>query len=118
MTSAWAQKAAELYNQGVTYMQNEQYENAAKTFDMIIQGYPTTANIDDVRISAGFAYLHAGKYPEAVDRLSKQANDKSKPDYQSTALYFTALAQFSMGQDDIKQDKKKGTADFTQTVAH
>jgi tetratricopeptide (TPR) repeat protein len=110
------QAAADLYNKGVSYLQNEQYLDAAKTFDTIIQGYPTTANIDDIRISAGFAYLHAGKYPEAVDRLAKQAADKSKPDYQATALYFTALAQFSLGQDDAKNDKAKGTADFTQTV--
>jgi tetratricopeptide (TPR) repeat protein len=107
--------AGDLYNTGVTALQNEQYDAAAKAFDTIITGYPTSPNIDDVRIEAGFAYLHSGKFIEAVDRLSKQASDKKKPEYQATALYFTALAQFSMGQKET--DKTKAGADLTQAAA-
>jgi tetratricopeptide (TPR) repeat protein len=106
--------AADLYNQGVTALQNEKYDDAAKAFDTIITGYPTSPNIDDVRISAGFAYLHAGKFNEAVTRLAKNAADASKPDYRATALYFTALAQFSQGQKET--DKNKANTAFTQAV--
>jgi len=90
--------AADLYNQGVSALQNEQYAAAAQAFDAIIAGYPTSPNIDEVRIRAGYSYFFASKYTEAVDRLSKEAGDNAKPAYRATALYYTALAQFSQGQ--------------------
>jgi len=106
--------AGDLYNTGVNALKNNQYDDAAKAFDSIITGYPSTRNIDDVRIRAGLSYLYAGKFSEAVDRLAKQAADNSKPDYQSTALYFTALAQFSQGQ--AKADKSQAKTVFSQAV--
>ena len=102
--------AADLYNQGITALQNAQYDAAAQAFDKIIAGYPTSPNIDEVRIRAGLAYLYAGKFTETVARLSKEAADKTKPQYQATALYFTALAQFSQGQ------KSNDKSAFTQAV--
>src|ERR1035441_4349100 len=75
--------AADLYNHGAAALQNEQYDVAAPDFDKIITGYPSSPNIDEVRIRAGFAYLHIGKFTEAIDRLSKQAADKTKPQYQA-----------------------------------
>jgi len=102
--------AADFYNQGITALQNAQYNDAALAFDKIIADYPTSPNIDDVRIRAGLAYLYAGKFPEAVDRLSTEVAADAKPQYQSTALYFTALAQFSQGQ------KSDDTSAFAQAV--
>jgi tetratricopeptide (TPR) repeat protein len=102
--------AGDLYDQGVTALQNKQYDDAAKTFDSIIAAYPTSPNIDDVRIRAGYAYFFAGKYTEAVDRLSKETAGDTKPEYRLTALYYTALAQFSQGQ---KNNDKNA---FAQTV--
>ena len=90
--------AADLYNKGAAALQAGQYDDAAQAFDSIITGYPLTQNMDDVRIRAGFAFLHAGKFAEAIDRLSKEAAPAAKPAYRSTALYFTALAQFSQAQ--------------------
>jgi outer membrane protein assembly factor BamD (BamD/ComL family) len=90
--------AGDLYNQGIAALQAEQYDAAGADFDKIIAGYPLSPNIDDVHIRAGFAYLHAGNYANAVDRLSKEASATAKPEYRGTALYFTALAQFSQGQ--------------------
>jgi len=111
--------AADLYNKGVAALQAEQYADAAQSFDSIITGYPLTPNIDDVRIRAGFSYLHAGKYPEAIDRLSKEAAASAKPAYRSTALYFTALAQFSEAQKNTDQTaaaKQFGDAAATLTT--
>jgi tetratricopeptide (TPR) repeat protein len=105
--------AADLYNKGISALQNEQYDVAGQTFDKIIAGYPTNPNIDDVRIRAGFAYFYAGKYTEAVERLSKDAADKTKPEYQAPALYFTALAQFSQGQ---KSNDKNAFAQAAATM--
>lgn len=105
--------AAGLYNQGVTALQNQQYADAAKAFDSIITGYPTTPNIDEVRIRAGFAFLNAGNYDNAVDRLSPETAE-NKPRFRGTALYFTALAQFSKGQKET--DKSQAGNDFTQAV--
>lgn len=90
--------AADIFNKGVAALQNDKYDEAAKNFDLIINSYPTYQGIDETRIRAGLAYLYATKYPEAVDRLSKEAAPTAKPEFRSTALYFTALAQFSQGQ--------------------
>lgn len=97
-------EAADLYNQGVTALQNQQFDAAAKFFDSVIAGYPTSPDIDKVRVWAGFCYLQAGKYPEAVDRLSKEVADTTKP-LRGSALYFTALAQFSMGQKNADKNQ-------------
>jgi tetratricopeptide (TPR) repeat protein len=106
--------AGDLYNQGVAALSNEQYDVAAQAFDKIITGYPSSPNIDDVRIRAGYAYFYEGKYTEAVDRLSKEATAANKPEYRATALYFTALAQFSQGQKTA--DKTQANGVFAQAV--
>ncbi len=105
--------AGDLYNQGINDLQSQQYDLAAQTFDQIVTGYPSSPNIDDVRIRAGYSYFFAGKYSEAVDRLSKEANANNKPEYQATALYYTALAQFSQGQ---KSNDQGAFADATKTL--
>lgn len=108
--------AGDLYNQGATALDAGQYDVAAAAFDKIITGYPNTPNIDDVRLRAGFAYLHQNKFAETIDRLSKETVPTAKPAFRGTALYFTALAQFSMGQqkDATKDASNKA---FTQAVA-
>jgi tetratricopeptide (TPR) repeat protein len=102
--------AADIFNKGVAALQNDKYDEAAKDFDLIINSYPTYQGIDETRIRAGLAYLYATKYPEAVDRLSKEAAPTAKPEFRSTALYFTALAQFSQGQ------KANDKSSFEQAV--
>jgi tetratricopeptide (TPR) repeat protein len=106
--------AADLYNQGSAALAAEQYDAAATAFDSIITGYPLSANIDEVHIRAGFAYLHAGKYPEAVDRLSKEIAPDAKPEFRGTALYFTALAQFSEAQKN--SDKNQANSQFSTAI--
>jgi tetratricopeptide (TPR) repeat protein len=103
--------AGDLYNQGVAALQAGQYDAAAKAFDTIITGYPLSPNIDDVHVRGGFSYLHAGDYPKAIDRLSKEVAMNAKPEYRPTALYFTALAQFSQGEKEA--DKFQAANDFT-----
>ncbi|MCE0522191.1 MAG: tetratricopeptide repeat protein [Methylacidiphilales bacterium] len=115
-TWVWGDPAADLYNQGITALQDKKYDEATKAFDAIITGYPTTANIDDVRISDGYAYLNAGKFNEAVDRLSKLAGDLSKPNYRATALYFVSLAQFSEGQKNHSNSTFKLAAETLTTL--
>jgi tetratricopeptide (TPR) repeat protein len=102
--------AADIYNKGIGELQNNQYADAAKDFDVIINSYPTYQGIDDTRIRAGLSYLYATKYPEAIDRFSKEAADSAKPEFRSTALYFTALAQFQQGQ------KNNDKASFDQAA--
>jgi len=106
--------AADLYNKAAQELAAEQYDQAATDFTSIITGYPLTPNIEDVRIRAGFAYLHAGKFDDAVAALAKQAAPNGKPDYRGTALYFTALAQFSKAQKET--DKAKASADFSTAI--
>ncbi len=106
--------AGDLYNKAAQELAAEQYDQAATDFNSIITGYPLTPNIEDVRIRAGFAYLHAQKFDEAVAALAKQAAPNGKPDYRGTALYFTALAQFSKAQKET--DKSKASDDYSTTV--
>jgi outer membrane protein assembly factor BamD (BamD/ComL family) len=108
------QASADLYNQGVTALQNKQFDAAGKLFDSIVKDYPTSSNIDEVKIRAGFSYLQAGEYALAVDRLSSEAGPSGKPEFRGTALDFTALAQFSDGQKET--DKAKSDASFKAAV--
>jgi len=106
--------AGDLYNQGAAALQNKQYDAAAQAFDTIIKEYPNTPNIDEVRIRAGLAYLYAGKYHEAGDRMSKETTAVAKPGYRATALYFTGLAQFYKGEKST--DKKDAAQVLTLAV--
>jgi tetratricopeptide (TPR) repeat protein len=107
--------AGDLYNKAAQELAAGQYDQAATDFSSIITGYPLTPNIEDVRIRAGFSYLHAGKYDEAVAALAKQAALNGKPDYRGTALYFTALAQFSKAQKAT--DKAQASSGYATAVA-
>jgi tetratricopeptide (TPR) repeat protein len=107
--------AVDLYNKGMAALQSEQYEAAAQIFDKIIATYSTDPDLDDVRIEAGIAYLHAGKFTEAVDRLSKATAAGAKAGDRPTALYLTALAQFSEGQKST--DKHHAGGVFKQAAA-
>ncbi len=109
-----AQDAASLlYNQGIDALNKQQFDDAAKDFDQIITGYPTTKNIDEVRIRAGYAYLYASKYAEAVDRLSRETGPDAKPEFRGTGLYLTGLAQFSAGQKGDKTSFSRAVSTFT-----
>jgi len=113
--STWVRgdAASDYYNQGVTALQSEQYDAAAKAFDAIITDYPTSPNIDDVRIKAGLAHLNAGQFPEAIDRMSLETAVGAKSEYRATALYYTGQAEFYQGE---KSGNKNDTALF-QAVA-
>jgi outer membrane protein assembly factor BamD (BamD/ComL family) len=102
--------ANELYNQANAAMAAQQYDVAAKAYDGIITGYPTFTYIDDVRLQIGQAYLYSGKFTEAIDRLSKELTSKTHPEFKGQAQYFTALAQFSLGQ------KSNDKAAFGQAI--
>ncbi len=115
VTTAWGDAAGDLYNTGVTDFKNNQYLDAAKAFDQMISGYPSSPNIDTARIQAGLSYLYAEKFPEAVDRLAKETEASAKPEFRGTALYFTALAQFTQGQKAAPNSPEAKTA-FSSAV--
>ena len=100
VTSVRGDAAGDLNKAGTDAMAGDNYAEAVKDFDQILNGYPNTPGIDDIRIKDGFAYLHLGDFKNAVDRLSKEAAMGAKPEFRGTALYFTGLAQFSQGQKD------------------
>jgi tetratricopeptide (TPR) repeat protein len=86
--------AADLYNQGVTALNNAQYADAAKAFQTIVTSYPTFQNIDDAHLLAGRALFYAKKYSDAVSVLQKEAAGNAKPDFRGQGLFLTGLAQF------------------------
>jgi tetratricopeptide (TPR) repeat protein len=115
MARVWGDAAGDLYTQGQTALKNEQYDAAAQAFDQMIMTYPNTPNIDQARIQAGFAYLRANKFSEAVDRLAKATGSEIKPATRATALYLTGLAQFSEGQKSTV--KSAANTAFSQAAA-
>jgi tetratricopeptide (TPR) repeat protein len=88
-----ADPAGDLYNKGVAAFQSGDYATAAQSFDQVVQGYPNTPNIDNVRLSAGMAYFYLGNYSTAVDRLALDLNPNSPA--RASALFYTGLAQLS-----------------------
>ncbi len=110
-TWAQADAAGELYNKGVTQLNNGQFDDAAKSFQTIITSYPTFQNIDDTHIDAGQAYLNAKRYAEAIAALDKEAGPNAKPEYRAQGLFLTAQAQFYSAQ-------KNSTAGSTDTFGY
>lgn len=106
-----------LYKQGADALSAGQYAQAVQAFDQILTGYPNMPNIDDVRLRAGFAYMHMEKYDEAVDRLSKEILPVVAPAYRGTALYYTGLSQFYKGTKLIDSDPAKGKDAFGKAAA-
>lgn len=86
--------AGDLYTKGTDALSGGDYATAVQNLDQILTGYPTTPNIDDVRLRTGFAYLHLGDFPKAIDRLSKITAKTAKPQFRGPALFYTGLAQF------------------------
>ncbi len=107
--------ASDFYNQGLEALRNSQFSAAAYSFDSVITDYPNSPDIDDARIKAGYCYLRVGRFPEAIDRLAVEAGPNGKPKFRGTALYFTALVQFSQGQKTA--DKVKAAGALSQAVA-
>lgn len=108
-------EAADLYAKGVDALAGGDYAAAVKNFDQILTGYPTTPNIDNVRLRIGFAYLHLGDYPNAIDRLSKIVVKTAKPEFRGPALFYTGLAQFQ--QAGKLTDKTQQKSMFGQAAA-
>lgn len=94
---AHADQAGDLYTKGTNALSQGDYATAAQALDQIITGYPTTPNIDAVRMRAGFAYLQLGDYPKAIDRLSKETTPSAPMDNKATALFYLGYAQLLQG---------------------
>ena len=92
-----ADQADDLYNQGLAAMSSGDYNSAVQAFDQIIHNYPNSPTIDDVRLRAGFAYLHLGNDDLAIDRLAKETAANAPAADRGTALFYTGLAQLSEG---------------------
>ncbi len=85
-----------------------QYTTAAAAFDQVINGYPTSPNIDDAHIGSGLAYLHLGDFDNAIKSLAKETALNAQPEYRATALYVTGQAQMSQAGAFYKKDDKAG----------
>jgi len=111
------QAAAQLEQDGGTAMASGDFATAAKDFDQIITTYPSTPNIEDITIRAGYAYLHANNFTRAVSILAKLTAPTAKPDFRGRALFFTGLAQFSQGHALTGEDAKLAYRQAGETLA-
>jgi tetratricopeptide (TPR) repeat protein len=110
-----ADPAGDLYNQGTGAMARRDYKAAAGLFDQIINNYPSTPNLDEIRLDAGLSYLYTNDYDKAIDRLTKEIADKAPPQYRAAALYYTGYAQLLTGGKLTDPAAKK--AAFVQSIA-
>ena len=117
-SASWARgdAAADLYNQGITALNNGQYDAAAKSFQTIVTSYPTFQQIDNATLLAGRAYFFAKKYSDAITVLQKEAGPSGKPDFRGQGLFLTGLSQFSAAQAGGSAGAVD-TSDFTTDVA-
>ncbi len=117
-STAWVRgdAAAGYFNDGLTYLNNGQYDEAAKAFQTIVSSYPTFQQIDNAHLLAGRAYFAAKKYSEAIAVLQSEAAANAKPEFRGQALYFTGLSQFSAAQA-ATTDKQVDTRDYAATAA-
>ncbi len=110
VVSARGDAQSDLIAQGYQAMTVKDYAKAAGVFDQFINTYSTSDNLDQVRLLAGAAALQAGDFPKAVTELSKLVVPFSKPALRGTALYFTALAQFSQARKLASDPKTEAQA--------
>jgi tetratricopeptide (TPR) repeat protein len=113
-----ADQAADLFSQAATFSAHGDYKSAAPLLDQIIANYPSTSNIDEVRLDAGVAHLHLGEYDKAVDSLSKEVVDPAPAQYRASALYYTGYAQLLKGgklTDDTQRKQALGQSTDTMT---
>jgi tetratricopeptide (TPR) repeat protein len=108
--------ASKLFNDGITYLNNAQYDEAAKNFQTIVTSYPTFQQIDTAHLLAGRAFFFAKKYSDAINVLQKEAASNGKPEFRGQGLFLTALAQFSAAQEK-SSGSNVDTAGFTTDVA-
>ncbi|MFB0508607.1 MAG: tetratricopeptide repeat protein, partial [Thermodesulfobacteriota bacterium] len=69
-------KANEKYNQGLSYFQDDRYQEAIESFKQAIQLEPDSA---EAHCNLGNCYIQLGRYQEAIDAC-KQAI-RIEPDY-------------------------------------
>jgi tetratricopeptide (TPR) repeat protein len=87
--------ASDLLAQGQNAMAGGDYATAAKDFDQIVTQYPSTPNLEEIQVMAGYAFLHTGDFLKSISELSKLITPETKPEFRGSALFFTGLAQFS-----------------------
>jgi tetratricopeptide (TPR) repeat protein len=110
VVSARGDAQGDLIAQGHQAMNAKDYTKAVGFFDQFISAYPTSDNLDQVRLLAGDAALQGGDFPKAVTELSKVVVPFNKPAARGTALYFTALAQFSQAHKLASDPKTEAQA--------
>jgi tetratricopeptide (TPR) repeat protein len=110
-----ADAAGDLENQGTAAMTRRDYKAAAGFFDQIINNYPSTPNLDEIRLDAGLSYLYTNDYAKAIDRLTKETADNAPAQYHAGALYYTGYAQLLAAGKLTDPSAKK--AMFAQSIA-
>jgi tetratricopeptide (TPR) repeat protein len=116
VTGVRGDTAADLFNTGVSALNNEQYADAAKAFQTIITSYPTFQDVDTVHLLAGRAYFYAKDYSSALTALQKEAAPEAKPQFHAEGLFLTGLSQFYAAQDKTTA-ANVDTSGYQSTVA-
>ncbi|HRU39520.1 MAG TPA: tetratricopeptide repeat protein, partial [Candidatus Goldiibacteriota bacterium] len=78
---------ADLYKEGKKYFDNEDYEAAAEIWQRIIENYPVSRSLYNVRYSLATAYEYSRQYEKAIDQYQKTLGEKPKSEVALEASY-------------------------------
>jgi outer membrane protein assembly factor BamD (BamD/ComL family) len=107
--------AGDLYAKGADALAAQDYATAASTLDQFVTNYPASQILDSARLGAGIAYMRLGDFTKAIDRLSKETQSDVRPEFRSSALYYTAVSQLAQAGKTTDQAGRNGI--FAQTAA-
>lgn len=83
------------FNLSARLFEEEQFAEAAASFDELVAKYPDSGLVSLSQLNAGFSRYHLGDHTAAAEAFVKLQDD---PKYGMTARYWTGLSQKSLGQ--------------------
>ncbi len=93
------QKADQLYEEGISALEAEDYEGAVEAFDELTA---LGERLPEAYRGAGIAWLQQGAYPEAIAAFSRSLNymDYDNEAFENDVTYYLAQARLSYGETD------------------
>ncbi|MEZ6051613.1 MAG: tetratricopeptide repeat protein [Planctomycetaceae bacterium] len=92
-----ARAADAQFNLSARLFEDQQFEEAASSFDTVVARFPESGLAPLAQLNAGFSRYHLGDLPAAIESFAKVQDDAK---YGTTAQYWIGLSQKSLGQFD------------------
>jgi len=94
----------ELYNHGITQMQNGDYDKAVKSFNDVEENYPYSTWSTHAELLTGYADYKQMDYDDAISALNRYIALHPESDETAYAYYLKALCYFEQ-IEDVQRDQ-------------